>query len=250
MLGGEIGRTIGVTVGIGAVSLLAAKYALKPLYRAIRRRKHLWEEAAWGGERFLLFGMFLLWLGLIAGTGYAGTSPLFGAYLAGLVVAFISEEDDKPDHSIKLPSRFPRAPTIDLSNLGTTNLSRAITLPETTSMPPSTKPAPFLTAGTRDDTAEATPKVHLQTSFDGYIAQPLFRLLLPIFFGSIGYCIPFVPLWRGEVIWRGVIYAVLMILAKVGCGLWLFVWTKSWACWRGAVVLGLAMVARGEIGLL
>jgi hypothetical protein len=65
-------------------------------------------------------------------------------------------------------------------------------------------------------------------------------------------------LWTGESIWKGIVYAILMIFAKAICGLWLFIWplkgrskdVSRLAGWRAALFLGLAMVARGEIGLL
>lgn len=131
----------------------------------------------------------------------------------------------------------------------------------------------------------------------------------PLFFASIGFAIPFVQLWTGKRIWRGVVYSLLMTFAKVihqnyNCssqdlltciqlvvGIWLLVWklllgksvqktlepseqgqgrerrkaegskgednpaqsqhSDHWdGTWLAAFLLGSAMVARGEIGLL
>lgn len=104
------------------------------------------------------------------------------------------------------------------------------------------------------------------------LTNPINLLLLPIFFGSIGYSIPFVPLWTGQTIWRGLVYTILMVVAKGACGIWIMLWPVKWlknqdvvdtmntagqvvpdaraSPWKGALFLGLAMVARGEIGLL
>ena len=41
----------------------------------------------------------------------------------------------------------------------------------------------------------------------------------PLFFASIGFAIPFVDLWTGERIWKGIVYTLLMALAKVGWSL-------------------------------
>jgi Kef-type K+ transport system membrane component KefB len=125
-------------------------------------------------------------------------------------------------------------------------------------------------------------------------------LMEPLFFASIGFAIPFVQLWTGKRIWRGIVYTLLMIFAKVRLlghcnhALWLTtitkfvvgVWVPLWGCWPirkrqrksgteesrsgeenravqrnadsrnqatmwlSALLLGSAMVARGEIGLL
>ncbi|TBU61207.1 hypothetical protein BD310DRAFT_213478 [Dichomitus squalens] len=45
------------------------------------------------------------------------------------------------------------------------------------------------------------------------------HLFLPLFFASIGFAIPFLDLWHPTVIWRGILYSVLMCLAKLAVGL-------------------------------
>ena len=95
-------------------------------------------------------------------------------------------------------------------------------------------------------------------AFERYIVPVVEILLLPIFFGSIGYSIPFVPLWRGRIIWRGIVYALLMALGKMACGAWLLLLPtrpdpssrRELSTWKGSVIVGVAMIARGEIGLL
>jgi hypothetical protein len=47
---------------------------------------------------------------------------------------------------------------------------------------------------------------------------PPLQLLAPLFFASIGLSIPFLDLWTGTIIWRGVVYSVLMTLGKVLVG--------------------------------
>lgn len=42
---------------------------------------------------------------------------------------------------------------------------------------------------------------------------------MPIFFISIGFSIPFLDLWTGLRIWRGLVYAVLMTVGKLLAGL-------------------------------
>lgn len=104
------------------------------------------------------------------------------------------------------------------------------------------------------------PSVTFATTFERYISPVLLYLLLPLFFGSIGYSIPFIPLWKGRIIWKGLVYTLLMVLGKVVTGLWILFWPieKRKEPWGetlrvrlpAALTLGFAMVARGEIGLL
>ncbi|KAJ8462735.1 hypothetical protein ONZ51_g10708 [Trametes cubensis] len=54
----------------------------------------------------------------------------------------------------------------------------------------------------------------------GRIIGPIQQcILLPLFFASIGFAIPFLDLWRPIVIWRGILYSVFMCLAKLAVGL-------------------------------
>ncbi|KAJ6444086.1 sodium/hydrogen exchanger family protein [Purpureocillium lavendulum] len=45
------------------------------------------------------------------------------------------------------------------------------------------------------------------------------RLLQPFFFGSIGFSIPITRMFSGDALWKGVVYAILMCIAKLTCGL-------------------------------
>lgn len=42
---------------------------------------------------------------------------------------------------------------------------------------------------------------------------------MPLFFISIGFSIPFLQLWTGKRIWRGIVYALLMTIGKLFAGL-------------------------------
>lgn len=228
-LGGSIGRTIGVTVGLGVGLFLVARYALKPGYMRLKGYKRIM-EARWGGERLFLLLMAGLFIGMVCAAGFGGTSPLYGAYIAGLAVAYLSEVDtvgeddqlelkDHPSPSIRLARRntFPSADALVPNIIG-------------------------------QQIRQATEGPGLLHAFEHYISAVLTYLLLPLFFGSIGYSIPFVSLWRGKIIWRGIVYSILMLISKAFCGSWMLL--RGLKGWRAAMILGLAMISRGEIGLL
>jgi Kef-type K+ transport system membrane component KefB len=308
-LGSGIGRTIGVTIGLGVVVVPLSKYVFKPLYARLGRMSWWKSETLGGGQPFLMMIMTVWFVAMVAASGYAGTSPLYGSYVGGLVVAHVAEVDepagDHIDRAILMEDATARSDNHPSGSArdhleSECTLSRRTTYTMPDSRPPSpprpayhglqraspasTLPPPIATPL---DGPEAVPEHDpgLVGAFEKYIAPLLAYFLLPVFFGSIGYCIPFIPLWRGRIIWRGIVYAILMILGKMFCGLWLIVWadkssggalgsspqsgdidvvgsderlaeisTKTgkaeWVGVKAAAMLGLAMIARGEIGLL
>lgn len=54
-------------------------------------------------------------------------------------------------------------------------------------------------------------------TFELYCSDVQRYLMEPLFFASIGFAIPFLDLWDGQTVWRGVVFGVLMLFAKV-CG--------------------------------
>lgn len=144
-------------------------------------------------EQIQLFWIVSVLSGFVAGTRYAGTSELFGAYLAGTFLSYVSLS----------PSQNLRSDCHDIA----------------------TSPSPHLTP--------------LET-FTKYLLPLLQRIFSPIFFASIGTALPIRSLVSADgsrrVIWRGLVYSLLMILAKAVVGFWFLVWPDphSGLGWCGA----------------
>lgn len=120
---------------------------------------------------------------------------LYGAYVAGLIVTYIS----KP--------------------------------------PISTSPSPYDDAYTAEILESRQHELSFEESFTRMVGPLQNYLLLPLFFASIGFAIvscllplltssalmvdiqPFLDLWQPTVLWKGIVYAVLMCLAKLAVGL-------------------------------
>jgi Kef-type K+ transport system membrane component KefB len=166
----------------------------------------------WFGHVFNISLMAVVLSAFLAIAAYAGASVLFGAFLAG---AFLSGLPEKQSGLIQADEE--RAP------------------------------------GFTD-------------TFEHYLGAPQKYVFQPLFFASIGFAIPFVDLWTGEVIWKGVVYTLLMAFGKLIVGIVVPIWDFMSprlkkqtsdktpgglaASWAPATLLGAAMVARGEIGLL
>ncbi|KAL6920841.1 hypothetical protein ACHAP8_004957 [Fusarium lateritium] len=141
-------------------------------------------------------------LGVVIGATFAGTSSLLAAYIAG---ASISWWDSEVPH-LKLDTDSP-----------------------TVAEPEETLTADHQT-GEGPSIQTSSPKIMEGGSgaevFHHYFEPALQRLLKPFFFASVGFSVPITQLFTGPTVWRGVIYTILMIVAKLACGLWLISFTS------------------------
>lgn len=120
----------------------------------------------------------------------------------------------------------------------------------------------FLSSLPGDGTLQQGTPNFLET-MERYVGGAQRLVLQPLFFASIGFAIPFLDMWTGEIIWKGLVFSLLMALGKVLVGIVVPISdllsrlsggqkgeSKMTSSWAPATLLGMAMVARGEIGLL
>ena len=74
---------------------------------------------------------------------------------------------------------------------------------------------PFIVTSREEGEREADKSPTFVHTFEAYLLGVQEYLMAPLFFASIGFAIPFVQLWTGKRIWRGVLYTLLMAFAKV-----------------------------------
>ncbi|KAK5652879.1 hypothetical protein OQA88_9545 [Cercophora sp. LCS_1] len=210
--GGGLGWVIGRPILASGLMALVTPLAAKFLLGPVFRRV---------GPRFVKFGhagnitlMIAVLCAFLAIAAYAGASVLFGAFLAGTVVS-------------SLPSQGELSLSVN-HNTDEINVGNAT----------------------------------FTHTFEKYVGNVQRFILQPLFFASIGFAIPFLDLWTGEMIWKGIVFAVLMALSKLAVGAVVPIWvllsgpsstekpSAKGSSWPAATLLGMAMVARGEIGLL
>ena len=163
-IGWIIGRPIVASVAMTILTPILTKYFFAPIFRryiehAFARYDHV--------SNFIL--MVLTLSAFLSIAAYAGTSVLFGSFLAGTFVSY-------------LPSKHPDSPFVVMSR----------------------------EEGEREEHKSPT-FVH---TFEAYLLSVQDYLMEPLFFASIGFAIPFIGLWTGKRIWRGVVYTLLMVVAK------------------------------------
>ncbi|KAJ9653950.1 hypothetical protein H2198_006938 [Neophaeococcomyces mojaviensis] len=243
--------------------------------------------------KFVAFTLLLL--GAVTSASYAGTSALFASYLAGLVIASKStglsasaetlhepKTECSNSHSKQEQERDPGQTAEESWEMVTKTKSppRAVTCDREFS---SAKPSPSgSTTGPGKQEELVLVDVGCQTVqeiqegpaniYDLYYAGIVNKMLKPFFFGSIGFSIPISRLFDPPTLWRGVVYAVLMMFGRLACGIWLVRFStrtsnsdggkhEKVTAWKSltqyrpqslypAGILGSAMVARGEIGFL
>ncbi|KAI4956049.1 hypothetical protein J4E91_000259 [Alternaria rosae] len=238
-LGWLIGRPILASAAMAILTPVLTKWVFAPLFRRyVEKHFHKFDHLS----NIML--MILVLSAFISIAAFAGTSILFGAFLAGAFLTY-------------LPSTHPEGPFVVMSR----------------------------EEGERSKDKSPT-FVH---TFEVYCLDVQQYVLGPLFFASIGFAIPFLDLWTGEAIWKGVVYTLLMLVGKALVGVWIPIWgaakhdpkkaqeaqneasaaengnnlekviSSPYSPTRKAAVqsavspmllLGMAMVARGEIGLL
>ncbi|KAI1074793.1 Sodium/hydrogen exchanger [Whalleya microplaca] len=149
-------------------------------------------------------------LALVVAASYAGASVLLAAYLAGIMISWWDAQKDEPESSgatsvgRQEENRAEGSPGSGQESGGDGTHDASGSLP--------TRPQPDNQQATRHSGADV---------YDHYYSQAVNRVLKPFFFASIGFSIPISKVFSGEVVWRGIIYSILMTIGKMLCGLWL-----------------------------
>lgn len=216
-LGWIIGRPILASGLMAALTPVLAHFIFGPVLRLSFVGSGLARDA----HASNIVMMLIVVCAFVSIAAYAGASVLFGAFLAGMFLSMLR----KPE-----------------------------------------------TGKSTDQAVDEKQFPMFSRTFEMYLADVQRFVLQPLFFASIGFAIPFLEMWAGEVIWKGIVFSILMVLGKLIVGLCIPLWDiaaaasrgqvsrlsqKTLGCksvlastWAPATLLGTAMVARGEIGLL
>ncbi|GAB7337860.1 hypothetical protein MBLNU457_4257t1 [Dothideomycetes sp. NU457] len=144
----------------------------------------------------------LVLIAFVVASTYAGTSNLFAAYLAGASISWWSSLD------LELSRNSPSRSSHTKSERRTDAAEQASTSPTT--------------SGSRTGSLDAASHaLSGQAIYKEYYSAVVERILKPLFFASIGFSIPITQLFDGAIVWRGIVYTILMFIGKLVCGFWL-----------------------------
>lgn len=230
-------RPIVVSIGLALFVLLTCRYVVKPVFllicgpgsstvmRAFRKQP---DEATLIAHTVLLFG-------IVAAASLAGTSNLFAAYLAGASISWYDSEVaqtggvDK-SRRIEVTQRTTPGPVHQVahneSNVTKNGICNAtgdridrgkqLDRPRVTSNQDTQEPD-----GQDRETEQSQGSLSGASIYKKYIEQPVARVLKPFFFASIGFSIPITRMFTGAVVWRGIVFTILMLIGKLVTGIWL-----------------------------
>ncbi|TRX90856.1 hypothetical protein FHL15_008260 [Xylaria flabelliformis] len=215
--GTTILRPVLVSVAFAVAVPLVCRYVVRPGQIALDHIVQRWDSkekerkegstskktrvAVWirSQEAAFIIQTALLIL-LVVAADYAGASIFLAAYLAGVIVSWwVGQRDgfeaSSPDtHSAEmLTTAEQQAQGPDRQELETTS-----------------------DRSSSDANGQETPEPRGVASrvFDSYYAHAVTRVLKPFFFASIGFSIPISRLFVGGIVWRGIIYSILMIIVS------------------------------------
>jgi Kef-type K+ transport system membrane component KefB len=226
-------RPIAVSVGFAILVPLTCAYLLKPATLILNRFRETHPNAATSrvfGFRHTAFAIHTaLLLALVAGSSYAGTSNLFAAYITGATISWwdsevphfnsqATTEQARPAEEGTSRTK-PTSGENSLSEQGTAARPQNIfhIEPEGNAVAPDALQPSENSTMSSDQAYETSGRA----VYDRYYHHPVSKILQPFFFASIGFSIPITRMFSGEIVWKGIVYAILMTFGKLVCGLWL-----------------------------
>lgn len=174
-LGWTVGRPVVASLAMAIVTPIAAIWVFGPIFR----RRRLSSLVARGGHNAELFLGVSVLCAFLAIADYAGTTMLLGAFLAGYFLSALPA----PGSTISFIACW-----------------EAYLLPI-------------------HEYVEFVFESYLRSLHEPLTSRTSKQVLVPLFFISIGFSIPFLQVWTGKRIWRGVVYAILMTIGKLVAGL-------------------------------
>ena len=211
-------RPVVVSIGLGVAVILACKFVAKPV--TLWFNSSVETRATQGGPVTRLVGSTYapvvthtaILIGLVTGASYGGTSNLFAAYLAGASISWWDSEFRE--------ATPPVAPAI--TSAGDGNSTHTQSQDEASPTIASPNVDHQITAASESTIAPIhAPQTSGAKTFEHFYGPVLHRVFQPLFFASIGFAIPITKLFTEPIIWRGIIYTVLMLFGKLVTGLWL-----------------------------
>ncbi|SMQ45643.1 unnamed protein product [Zymoseptoria tritici ST99CH_3D7] len=221
-------RPVFVSIAFAVLLPVICAFIVKPLtkvcYKLITKRRDskLHTTLTTEGAAFCLHVAVLT--ALITGAIYAGTSGLFAAYLAGASIswwdALCTELRDSNSRSTVIHDETADSTSQDNSAEPKEPVSKS---PESQQASPSLAARPASSSQTSPSTTSPPPTSHAHLHgtaiFTKHFSPALHSILQPFFFASIGFSIPISQMFTPSILWRGIVYSILMVLAKLFCGL-------------------------------
>ncbi|KAI7974925.1 hypothetical protein EIK77_001678 [Talaromyces pinophilus] len=233
-------RPVFVSIGFGVGVFVLCSFCLRPILKYFLTKGNK-IPGFLKTAQFAFLAHTLILVGMVAGATYAGTSSLFAAYLSGVIVKWFDEVSaESKTHDTRARSDSPQSSVDRNQATSQEQISQAEVYPgELIS-----SSASATLQENHDETHEISTG---EMIYEKYYKSPVDRILTPFFFvslqdnffsfwakesnsttqASIGFAIPITQMFRGNIVWRGIVYSILMVLGKMVTGLWLIRFSSS-----------------------
>ncbi|KAL7765392.1 hypothetical protein ACKLNR_003308 [Fusarium oxysporum f. sp. zingiberi] len=196
-------RPVVVSLGFAIIIPVLCRFIVLPLtvrlnaFRKANPTSRISKVFGMSQTAFVIHTAYLL--GIVIGATFAGTSSLLAAYIAGATISWWDSD-------------VPHLEARETDTNATEATGESVVTEELATQ----EPAPESRVLTKVMEGGSGAEI-----FHHYYEPALQHILKPFFFASIGFSVPITKLFTGPIVWRGVIYTILMIFAKLACGLWL-----------------------------
>jgi Kef-type K+ transport system membrane component KefB len=217
---GTIVRPVMVSIGFVIVVPLVCVGVARPMMRCLNGDQQCtsgaWMRRMRESERTAVILHVVVLVGFVAAASYAGTSVLLAAYLAGATVTWWDIEVTRK-HEVSVHHAQAQAQA-QIHQESARSAAESSSPPLTHRMVSKNQQS---NAHQQTEASKARSGYCGTATYEVYFRQPVERILKPFFFASIGFSIPIASMFDGAVVWRGIVYTILMMFGKLLCGLWL-----------------------------
>lgn len=229
-LGGEnfnaitVVRPVMVSIAFAVVVPVACLFVVKPFTLWLNRYREAHPTAALNHllgrtQSAFLFHTALL-IALVTGATYAGTSNLFAAYIAGATISWWDSEVPHVEIKANTGQKPGREKVRTVAAPSEASPAEAASPSNQTDEISTEKAGDNAQASKRTQPTERD-ELSGAAIYEQYYLQAVSKILQPFFFASVGFSIPITRMFRGAIVWRGIVYTILMAFGKIVCGLWL-----------------------------
>ncbi|OQD80434.1 hypothetical protein PENANT_c035G07367 [Penicillium antarcticum] len=189
-------RPVFVSLGFAVGLLLLCAFCLRPVLKKVIDHESKFPKFLRTAQ-FAFLAHTCVLVGIVAGATYAGTSSLFAAYLAGVIVSWFDSlvAESKFSENSSRSETSQSATGVSHQQVDSHDNATVVDINQTSRV---TESSGTRTTSKNEPSHDSTPTGEL--IYHKYYKEPANRILLPLFFASIGFAIPITEMFQGQIL--------------------------------------------------